>query len=306
METSTTLAKKTKAELISAYEELVAKQHELEGASARTYGEADTASFKKASAAFSGEQVQTTLASLRSAAGDAIGAFAKAFEGQVRRFEELNRAVALAEERLKLVHELETGADVAAQLIAGFEEERAKLEREIAARKRDWEREQEEEKYRADVARKRAADTAAEEARKREAVLKEREAAVKERESAVDAQEKAMAALATRVEQLPAEIARESDKRISEAKKQWESELKRALADKDAEREHLAKLNDLEKKNLTQELARLQAECAALRKDAELANRKAQELAVRIVERGTGERHVASAAPAPSDGSRKE
>ncbi len=293
METTASLNKKTKAELISAYEDLVTKQKTLEASAAQAYGPTDAVSFKKAAAAFSPEHVQKTITSLNAAAQDAVHSFAKAFEAEVRRFDELQHAVSLAEERLKLAYELEAGAAITSELVARFEEERGALEREIAARKRDWEREQEEASYQAELARKRAVEAMADEARKRDAAFKERDGELKEWEASVAAAEKAHEASLKRVEGIPAELDREAAKRVAEAKKQWEVDEKRALAEKDLAREHALKLSDLEKKNLQQELARVQAECAALRKDAEAANRKAQELAVRIVERGTGERPTA-------------
>ena len=286
---TTHLAKKTKAELIAAYEELLAKQDDIHAAATRTFVPESTTLFETASV-YTPDAVAKTATTLRSTITDAVGLFIQAFDDEARKFADLKKAIDIARDRLKLHHDIEAGATVLERIIAEHEARRTELEREIATKRRDWEREQEEAEYQAKVAKKRSDEEQAEARRKRESAFAEREAALAARESE-------LAELRKRVEGYAAELEKEVEKRVTGLRKELATEHTRELADKDREREHLATLFDLEKKALQQELARQTSEVALARKDAEQANKKAQDLAVRIVERST-ERGAATSAPA--------
>lgn len=276
-----TLSKKTKAELISAYEALLAERKNLGEAAAQHFTEDRMQTFSKAASDYSSDAIRKTLATLRNTSDDAITQFASALETEVRKFQELREEIARAEGRLKLVHHLEMGADVASQLVKTFEAEKNALDADIASRKRDFAREQEESQYRATVMRTRAEEEFSEKARVREMALKARE-------EKVALLEKEQEALRARSETLPVEVEKEAEKRLAEAKKIWDTDTKRTLAEKEKEREHTEQLHALAKKGMETEIARLISENALLRKEAEQANRKAQDLAVKIVERGSG------------------
>jgi hypothetical protein len=180
-------------------------------------------------------------------------------------------------ERLKLLRDLEMGAETGAQLIATLESERTQLENEITIKRRDWEREREEAEYRAKVASARRDAEIAEEYTKKDAVLKEREQVVAVRE-------KELAERVKRLENYDVDVEKEVAKRLAEARKEWETMHARALAEKERERELDEKLHEIQIKELTADVKRLENEVMALRKDAVDANRRAQDLALKIVE----------------------
>jgi hypothetical protein len=284
---NTSLAKKTKAELISAYEALLATQKQLEGATRQSYAEEKVKVVERAEKEHTVDAVQKTVESLRGVSSASITQFAQIYEAQVRRFEELQKASALLEERVKVLRELEAGAEMGTQLLSALESERAQLEQEIETKKRDWERAQEETEYRTTLMRKREEEAVIEERRKKDLVLKEREHAVAIKEKEVAEQVK-------RLETFDVELEKEVGKRVVEAKKAWDSECVRELAEKDRERELEEKLHELEVKSLREDVKRLEAESAVLRKDAEQANKRAQDLALKIVEGGARERVVST------------
>ncbi len=285
---TTPLAKKTKAELITAYQELLARQDDIHAAATRTFAPESATLFETASA-YTPDAVAKTAATLRSTITDAVDLFIQAFDDEARKFADLKKAIEVARDRLKLHHDIEAGASVLERIIAEHEARRTELEREIAEKRRDWEREREEAEYQAKVVKKRTDEEQAEARRKRESGYAEREAALAAREGE-------LAELRKRADGFAAELAKEVEARVGALRKELAAEHTRALADKDREQEHLAKLFDLEKKVLQQELSRQTNEVALARKDAEQANKKAQDLAVRIVESST--ERSAPAAPA--------
>lgn len=283
---NTTLQKKTKAELISAYEDLLAKQKELESRAQQTFAPERTKTIERVKEVAAPDTLQKTVAALNTAASGAIGEFAKSFETQMRRFEELEKASNEVEARLALLRDLELGAEAGTQLITALESERAQLEHEISTKRRDWAREQEEAEYRAKTDRGRADAEANEERKKKELALKEREQTVATRE-------KEIAEQAKRLENYDADVEKEASKRVTDAKKEWEASHTRELFEKDRELELAEKLHELKLKELMDDVKRLESELTAARKDAAEANKRAQDLALKIVE-GTSRSRMAS------------
>lgn len=233
------------------------------------------------------DTVQKTVVVLQGVAGNAITEFSKSFETQVRRFEELQKITTQLEERLKFLRDLEMGTEAGTQLIETLESEKVQLENEIRTKRRDWAREQDEVEYRAKTERVRADAEADEERKKKELALKDREQAVAVREKELMEQVK-------RLESYDADVEKETSKRLMEAQKEWEATHVRALTDKDREHELDEKLNAIKVKELADAIKRLENEVVALRKDAVDANKRAQDLALKIVE-GTSQSNRSSA-----------
>lgn len=271
------LSKKTKAELISAYEDLLAQQKELETTAQQCFIPERSKEIEEAEKTYTVDAIQKTITSLQAVAGSAITEFARSFEVQVRRFEELQKMSAHLEERLKLLRNLEAGAETGAQLIATLESERTQLENEITIKRRDWEREREEAEYRAKTASARRDAEVAEEYKKKETVLKEREQMLAVRE-------KELAEQVKRLENYDMDVEKDVSKRLAEAHKEWGATHARALAEKERERELDEKLHEIQIKELTADVKRLENEVVALRKDTVDANKRAQDLALKIVE----------------------
>ena len=96
-------------------------------------------------------------------------------------------------------------------------------------------------------------------------------------------QETEYAALKKRAESVPQEIEKEVTRREAEIRKRSDAEHAQEAEFARRETELGKKTADAEAKNLREQIMRQQSEIAGLRKEAETANKKAQELAVRVV-----------------------
>jgi hypothetical protein len=288
---TTPLSKKTKAELISAYQELLAQQKTLETQAQHTYTEESTERIQETAKTVergTRETVQEAVRALESTFDKATSDVATHLQKEIDRFTMVQRAISLAEERLAFLGDLESGAGIAKELISRLETERAALEREIAEQRRVWEREKEEEEYRAKTARTRKEEELTEAHRKREQQLKEQEELVSKKE-------KDMEQSLQKLERFEGDVARETGRRVEEERKTWERAHEQRIADIAQEKLLNEKLHEIEVKELRADVSRLEQEVAMLRKDAEQANKRAQDLALKIVEQRNTPRDMASA-----------
>ncbi len=276
MPSATLLAKKTKAELIDEYKHLLEKQKELEATAREAYKPAHDDLFKRVET-YSDDVIEKSVTQLRTTFGGALMKLSDTLHSEVQKLSELKQAIEVSKQRLAFHYHVEVAAGLVEKMLADYETQKQQLEGEITTRKREWERTQEENEYQSLISRKRADET-------NEDKFQKREAAIVERESQFKAEVKILEELKKRAESMPQEIEKEVAKREAEFKKRLESEFKQRedFAKKEAELE--ARAMDSEVKNLRDQVARAQGEISSLRKDAELANKKAQELAIRVVE----------------------
>ncbi|MBI5470342.1 hypothetical protein HY968_03450 [Candidatus Kaiserbacteria bacterium] len=272
----TSLAKKTKAELIEEYKQLLEKQKELEATAKEAYKPEHDELYKKVDA-YSDETIERSVAQLRSTFVSALTKLADSLHSEVQKLHELKQAIEVSKQRLAFHYHVEVAAGLVEKMLADYEEQKQQLERDIVARRREWDRSQEEDAYQSTVVRKRAEEA-------NEEKFQKREAAIEERESQFKAEVKLLEELKERAESIPQEIEKEVAKREAEFKKRLEGEFKQREDFARKESELTTKAFESDAKNLRDQLARAQGEIVAVRKDAELANKKAQELAIRVVE----------------------
>ena len=270
------LAKKTKAELIEEYKQLLEKQKELEATAREAYKPAHDDLFKKVDA-HTDDTIERSLSQLRASFSNALNKLADSLHTEVQKLSDIKQAIEISKQRLAFHYHVEVAAGLVEKMLADYEVQKQQLETEIASRKREFDREQEETDYQSRVTLQRAREQREEEFQKRAKELAEKEARLKDLEvEAVD--------LKKRAESIPHEIEKEVGKREAEFKKRLEAEYKQMhdLAQKEADLTQ--KAMDGEMKSLRDQLSRRENEMASLRKEAELANKKAQELAVRVIE----------------------
>ncbi|MEK7211439.1 MAG: hypothetical protein AAB731_02300 [Patescibacteria group bacterium] len=154
---------------------------------------------------------------------------------------------------------------------------------EIIAAKRNWQREEEEYQYSFDLKRKREQALFEEEKLKKEQQLAAREGELKNREMESDK-------LRKEAEKFPNLLNSELQAREKEVARclndEWEQ--KAALLKKDWESEK--RFYEMQIKNLEDQIKKQEAETGILKKEAEAANKKAQELAVKVIESGARNR----------------
>ena len=282
------LAKKTKAELIEEYKQLLEKQKELQLVAREAYAPESETTLKKAGA-HGDETIEKSMAQLRNIFSAALNKLADAFQTELQKLNDVRQAIEISKKRLAVHHHVEVAAGLVEKMLADYEAQKQALEDEISVRKRDSERAFEDIQYQATLSRKRSEMEFDEACRKREIDLGNREAQLKEKE-------KEYAELKKRVESLPEDMEKEISKRVAEMEKQLQSkhEQERNFIQKDTD---LAKkMADSEMKSLRDQIARQNSEIVALRKEAEAAGKKAQELAVRVIG-GYADRGSSAVAP---------
>jgi len=307
-----TLAKKTKQEILAEYEQLANQLEDLKNtskmvhlpenqelaAAAKNQTEASVsqavAEIKK-TIAVNLEELSVKLNS--SLAGLSAGIFSEA-----KKFTELQQAVELSKKNLALHYNIQVAAETIEQLVNDFAVKKQQLEKEFSARqeqleveinnkKRDWQRQLEEYDYNTQLERKRDEALFAETRAKKENELADRESGIKN-------QEQEIVQLKKQVEQLPEAIAKEAAAREKEITKRLENDYAAKINGLKKDWEAEKKLADMKTQNLVDLAKKQEQEIVSLKKETELANKKAQELAVRIIESGSAKMKIGEDATA--------
>jgi hypothetical protein len=208
----------------------------------------------------------------------------------VEKFENLRQAIDLREKQLQSLYHVEVAATTLETLVAEYADKKrafelehttqhAELSDSIATKKRSWQREEEEYEYTLKLHRTREQSQFEEGIRKKEAEFQVREDTIKTTEDELET-------LRSRV----ANISAEQEKFLQTAE---QNVTKRLVAEHTAHTALLEKTWESEKRifelsfaNLETQYKRLETEVIHLKKEAESAQKKAQELAVTVIEHG--------------------
>lgn len=281
----------TKAELSEEYRKLLEKYDELK-MTARIVGDPKNVELLERVREDTAEHLTASLATMKTEFGKMVDEFLGRLLAEAQKLGDMQQAMELSKKNLELHYHIQVAAETLQQLVTEHEAKQrelvkaADLNRQTLADKmdqarRDWEREQEEHNYRSKVQRQRAEEQSAEEQTKREKEWQERVDRLRQQE--VDVQN-----LRKQVEAMPAQLEKALALREQEVTKRLRAQADAELAA--VKKDWAAAKNLLELKIDTQhdQLKQQGTEIAALRQEAERANRKAQELAVKVVESGTG------------------
>lgn len=287
MVTETTLARKTKAEIIDEYLKL---RNKLEGARELSQSVNDPKQLDLLAAAqkFSPDAILREIGQLKLQIHSELDGLAEKLIASSKTLNQLQEAVGFSKNQLQNLHNIQIGVESVDQLVKEYEEakmkqqleyEQRKLELDsvIASAKRQWEREKEEQEYQASVQKRRAKEQLAEELAKERTALEEREKTIMAQEAEVKGLQEEFATFPERLE-----------KAAEEARKKAVREIEQRFAEqlKFVKREHENELN-IAKLNLahSESAAKSQsAEIAKLRSELERAYLQSQNMAARIIE----------------------
>jgi len=283
------LAKMTKAEILAEYKKLLGNLEGAQQLAAETHDPKNRELLAK-SKEKTVEQVQQSVRALREMAVGSVDSVEQALVGEMQRLEELRAMVDLQGKELETQYNIKIAADTLASLVAEHtlkqqqfsrqsEQQRVELESELAAKRREWVREQEELEYGASRKRRHEDMEAVEASQKRQRELQEREDQLTEKEQQAAAWHK-------QVENFPDELESALQEReqavIKRARAEAEVTQKIAKQEWEAEKQVLK----LQLGNLEEQIKQYQKELQVLRQDTERANKRAQDLAVQIIKGG--------------------
>lgn len=279
--TANPLVKKTKTELLEEYNKLLAKHEELRHTAQLVSDPQSVALLSKAEG-YTGEQLTQSIAELKSGVHATLNELADKLITEAQRLGELQKSIGLAKKNLELHYHIQVAADTLDLLMRDYKDKTVALEEEIAAKKRDWVREQEEYGYAIKVRSRHSQEEFEETKIKQERAHKEREEAIKRQEQEV-AQWREQSqgfsaqlekALVQREQEVTKRFRAEFDAQIASAKKDWEAQKN---------------LGEIQIAHLEERIKAQQSENAVLRQELEKANKRVQELESKLL-RGAGER----------------
>lgn len=295
--------KSTKAEMMQAFEEMKEKYKRLE--KEKLAPEQEKAVKKEEekviekTSAYSPESLETEIIGLRKKVFSYFDGTINQLSSEAETLHNLRQAVQIESKKLEELYNIQLAAGALNGLIADFEikerelkdkaaADEADLQKDMAAKKREWEREKEEYKYGLNRERRiEEEEYEMKQAQKRidwEEKVKQKEAELSEREKAIAAQEAENADMKSRIESFPEKM----EKAIEEAKTALERGLKREFDHERqlAEQKETAAVNVLEVKNnnLQETINNQNQEIKSLKDNLNKANQQAQNLATAIVE----------------------
>ena len=272
----TPLSRKTKTELLEDYRELQEKYEELK-MTAELVHAPQSAELLEKTKAYTADTITASIAGLKTNVNATLNDLADKLVSEAQKFGELREALELSKKNLELNYNIQVAAETLQRLLREYGLKRAELEQEMADKKRDWERAQEEHEY--STKRERTRDEAA-----YQDLSAKREQEFKERQERLQAQEEELQALRQQAEQFPAKLDKACAQRAEEVARELHVESERQLAIEKKDWEAKKNLLDMQISNLEELAKRQNAEIASLKQETERANKKAQELAVKVIE----------------------
>jgi hypothetical protein len=283
------LARKTKTEIIAEYEKLRQRLGETQQTVAEVHSSRGQEILAK-SKEQSEEKVRQELTKMKEAAELSLAAVADAIWQELRYLEDLRSATNLMGKELATHYDIKVGADALDVLLAEYEQkrqhftvhaaqQRLALEEELAAKRRDWEHQQEDLAYEAHKRQRREADTIKEEQERRDRDLAKREELLRQREEAT-------ATLQEQVNAFPDQLENKLQQREEEITRLVKQEADIVLRHAKQEWEAARQILELKISTLEGHVKQYQKEVEVLRDEATGANKRAQDLAVQIIKSG--------------------
>ncbi len=297
------LAKKTKAEILNEYTKLAANLEQVKTESYEVSEPATIEIVEVAKKSFTPTEVESAISDLRGSTNeklvsiskkisDTLDGLLKQTQDGVENFASLTKAIEISEKRLATLYRIEVVATTLETLIKEYEDKKQQFEIErdkqhselaesIALKKRDHEREEEMYTYKQKTTRAREEEEYAEKMKKKVAELSERERILKAEENEVVTLRAQLQNLPAQNDKLVQATEQEVTKRLSAnyalqtdlLTKGWESE-KQILELKCTHLEMLSK--------------KLESEISQMKKEVESAQKKAQEMAITVIEHSSG------------------
>lgn len=281
------LAKKTKGDILEAYDQLMANYQDLKGSSAKIAKPENQQLVSKIKG-LSIDEISSAIANLKQSINNQLNNITDNFSGQLDKFLELSKAIELLEEKLKINFNIEVAAETLDKLVAdfaerqkqleqGFETKQSELEREISQKKRQWAMEQEEYQFKLEIDRKKNEEEYAYESQKRIKVIEERESTINQKEAK-------FVELETEVKNFPAKLQQTIDDNNAKWQKSVDRRVEDRLKEIEQERKSEKALTELQITGLNELIERQKNEIENLKLSLDRANQRAQDLASKVVE----------------------
>lgn len=280
------LAKRTKQEIVEEYEKLQEKLEDLELTAKTVHSQASTELIEKTKNK-TPQSIDKIFSDFQAALQTHMAEIRASLLEHSTSLQDMQKAVELSKEQLNLQYNIVLAADSLNQLVdeqtrrsaafeAEFEQRKRHLDEEIALKKKAWDRESEEYEYQKKLKRERD-----------QIETEEKEKNMATREAAIREQEQEIAQMKKNIEQFPNELEATVAKRESEVSVRLTEQFEHAKALRDKEAEAQIELLKLTVKNLEERLAGQIQESTVYKNQAEEANAKAQNLAIKAIERPT-------------------
>ncbi|KKQ56840.1 MAG: hypothetical protein US74_C0010G0001 [Parcubacteria group bacterium GW2011_GWA2_38_13] len=275
-------AKKTKTEILEEYDKLLEKYEELKSDSNILSDSSSQTLFEKAKS-WTSDSFAKSLSDLRIAFHDTLNQLSDKMQTETQKLNEIQQAIELSKKNLQIHYGVQVVADTLQNLIAENENKKKEYEKELVSKKmaaeeevskvkKEWAREQEEYEYNAKTKRNRDEETyQAIKTKHEEEMASKSEEIQKMREQAENFPRELENAKKQKEQEVTKILRLEFDTKNGSMKKDWEAEKN---------------IFELTIKNLEETAKKQISEVASWRVEAEKAAKKAQELAIKIVESG--------------------
>jgi hypothetical protein len=279
--------KRTKTELLEEYNKLLQKYEELKMASSLVYSSSSCELMEKVKT-YTPDALTKAVGELKATLEATLRDLNERIALEMQKLSEIQNAIQISKKNLELQYHVQVAAETLEQLVKEygakkqeFDREAAAsrqgLEEEISAKKRAWGREQEEYAYNLKLQRAREEQEYKEGKTRTEQEIIQREAALKQQETellnlraqAAETPAKLQKALAEHEQAVSKRLRSEFEYTMELTKRDWRLEKG---------------TYELKLSTLQEQVKRQTEENAALKHEAERANQKAQELAVKVVE----------------------
>jgi len=270
------LARKTKNELLESYDSLLQKYEELKMTS-KLIQEPQNMELLSKTKDYTSENILKSASDLKIIFTNNLNELTEKLIAESKKFAEFQQAVELSKKNLEIAYNIQIAADTLGNLISEHENKKRELEIEMENKKRDWQREQEEYEYSAKLKRQREQNSYEDE-------MKEKNKQLEERVQNIKNQEQEISKLKTEAENFPKKLNQEVEQKEKEltAKLKAEFKIETEMAKKDWELNK--KLLEMQNQNFEDIIKKQNSEITILRQEAEKANKKSQEMAVKVIE----------------------
>lgn len=301
MQTPSTIAKKTKAEILEEYTKIKKQLDTAQVTAKEIHAQPNLELLQKTKNFTQTDQLETSFLDIRKSLGQILSNLQNKVTEQAEKYNEIQHAVELSQKQLQHQYHIEVTAEVLKNLVSEYDqksksleesytEKKRELDNAVTGRKRDWEREQEEYEYEVKLKSKREKERFEEEKTEQEKILSEKMKKIQEHEAEYTELKK-------KSEEFPALLdveKQETEKRVrEELKKVYDMKISALTKDSESERKFL----ELRIENLENVITDLRTQLETIKLEKEGANQKAQSLAEKIVDSmkaATSEKYAAT------------
>lgn len=270
------LSRQTKTEILEEYNKLLEKYDELKMTS-KVLSEPQNMELLEKVRDYTVDNLTKSTADLKNNLNTTLNELSSKLFSEAQKFGEIQKAIELSKKNLELNYNIQIAAETLTNLIEDYRKKKAELTEETENKRRDWSREQEEYEYNAKLQRKRGDELYREERTKQENELEERENILKNRE-------KEFIEMKKQVEEFPQKLDKLVLQKEKEIEKHFELEFQRKAELLKKDWDSQKNIYEMKLSNLEEYVKRQNSEITSLKQETERANKKAQELAVKLIE----------------------